>query len=251
MDEIASKTFGEPTEKIWNDLADAAEVRAWVRAHPQRAVDNFVLELSSAPSPMEVKTALVFPPLVYGVGIGPGNRRSAQLPEMARVTVEKGKGIQVGSGLASWGNVHVEDMGRLFLSLAVRAVEEDVDERLWNQSGLYFVGAGQLVSTAIKFSMSNTSFQLAAQSFGQISRLVASAANAAGYIDVPHIETIDAATADALSPRGSVLWGTNARHVSRRAEEFLAWTPKEHSLEEEIPVTVRREAEVIGSREKC
>ena len=132
---------------IWDDVNDAASLRDWIRAHPERAVDNYVLELSSSSSSSEkIKTALVFPPIIYGSGLGPGNRRSAQVPELTRVALERGKGVQVGKGLARWANVHVEDVGRAFVKLAECAIEEQRDERLWNQLGLYFVRSGELVS---------------------------------------------------------------------------------------------------------
>ena len=63
-----------------------------------------------------------------------------------------------------------------------------------------------------------------------------------GLTDSATVQSITASEADALSPAASVFWGTNARQSPQRALELLGWTPSAHSLEEEIPTTVRFEA---------
>lgn len=102
-----------------------------------------------AESTPQVKTALVFPPIVYGPGQGPVNQRSIQIPTLAKVTLQRGKGFQVGEGLNRWGEVHVQDLGRLFLALverALSAVTADGDG-VWNSDGLYLVNSGETVSS--------------------------------------------------------------------------------------------------------
>lgn len=121
-----------------------AEIQSVIRKHPSRAVDNYILD--TAASEPSIKTALVFPPIIYGVGEGPVNQRSIQIPSLASATLKAGHGVKVGSGQSRWGNVHVGDVGRIFASLAEAAAKGRDDEGLWGQNALYLTGVGELVS---------------------------------------------------------------------------------------------------------
>lgn len=138
--EIARGTYGEPSDKIHDDLSGVAEIIALVRSNPKRATDNFVLDSGHAHG---VNTALVPPGIIYGEGAGPVNRRTFQVPELARVAVERGRAVQVGRGLARWGYVHIRDLGQLFLRLVEKAAAgEDGRAGLWGEEGIYFTGVG-------------------------------------------------------------------------------------------------------------
>lgn len=58
----------------------------------------------------------------------------------------------------------------------------------------------------------------------------------------PEAVEIDAATADRLTPHGSVIWGTNVHYQAIRAREILGWLPQGSSLEQEIERVVLSEA---------
>lgn len=131
-----SRAFGAPSDLVSDDLDGIADITSMIRGHPSRAVDNYVLDVAkSTPS---VNTALVFPPIIYGQGRGPVNQRSIQIPQLARATLERGRGVRVGAGLSRWGDVHVHDVSALILRLLERAVEGPADERLWNENGISF-----------------------------------------------------------------------------------------------------------------
>lgn len=91
--------------------------------------------------------------------------------------------------------------------------------------------------------MQNANFQ---QSFGKISQLVADAAHSLGLTDSASVKSVSASEANELTGKGSVFWGTNARQHSQRAAKFLGWSQKAHSLEQEIPATVKAEASRLG-----
>jgi len=93
-----------------------------------------------------IKAAVIFPPVVYGLGEGPVNKRSVQIPSLVQATVERGHAIMVGKGLSRWGNVHVRDLGKIIVSLAIEAASRRPDERVWGQDGLYLCGVGEMVS---------------------------------------------------------------------------------------------------------
>jgi hypothetical protein len=139
--DIVRGTYGEGTDKIFGDVDDANAVRDIIRQNAtRRVVDNFILNLTGP------KTALVFPPIIYGRGRGIIKQRSIQIPELARVTIETGRAIQVGKAESTWSNVHISDVSDLFVKLVEKAVQKETGENLWNQEGLYFPGNSMLVS---------------------------------------------------------------------------------------------------------
>lgn len=147
--EFTSPSFspGSASSEVIDDIEDASKFIKLLRDHKVRAVDNYILDVGSQESTIE--TALVFPPIIYGVGEGVVNQRSIQIPELARVTLEKGHGVRVGPGLSRWGNVHIRDLGRLFGALVEAATKPKGDSKLWNDDGIYLTGVGEIVSSQV------------------------------------------------------------------------------------------------------
>lgn len=90
----------------------------------------------------------MYGPLIYGLGRGPGNKRSIQVPDLARETLKHGHGVQVGRGQSCWSNVHVSDLARLIVRLVQEATTRDSNHRdalLWNDNGVYFAENGKTV----------------------------------------------------------------------------------------------------------
>jgi nucleoside-diphosphate-sugar epimerase len=146
--DIVNKTFGEGPRKMYGDIDDADEIRDIIRKNAdKRVVDSFLINVTGA------KTAIVFPPIIYGQGRGPINQRSIQVPEISRVAIEKRQTFQVGKGESTWSNIHISDLSNIFVSLVEKAVE-GAEGDLWNQNGLYFVSGGpQLVSWPLESIM--------------------------------------------------------------------------------------------------
>lgn len=142
-----SRVFGTGSDVIYNDLTGVDSIKSLIKQYPSRAVDNYIFSVSEQNS--HVKTALVVPPIIYGQGRGPGNQRSIQIPGLAKATLVRKKGLQVGSGESRWGNIHIADLSRIFLSLVEKAVEGNKDEDIWGANGLFFTGAGELVGFAL------------------------------------------------------------------------------------------------------
>ncbi|KAK1063027.1 hypothetical protein LTR74_009851, partial [Friedmanniomyces endolithicus] len=118
--DIRSGTFGETSAKIYDDLDGVSEITSLPDDAPHRPADKIVLGAGEEYGG-RVRTAIVCPPTIYGAGRGVGNRVSHQLPELCRVTLERGYGVQVGKGLTRWGNVHVHDLSSLYLKLVEEA----------------------------------------------------------------------------------------------------------------------------------
>ncbi|PHH61806.1 hypothetical protein CDD81_7970 [Ophiocordyceps australis] len=222
VDELAAPNFvpGSSSSRIFDDASGLAAMKAMIKAYPSRAVDNYMFGVAAEKM---IKTAIVFPPIIYGVGQGPVNHRSIQIPSLAQATLQRGRGLRVGQGLNRWGNIHIGDMGRIFSSLALKADSRDNNEATWGDEGLYLAGVGELT-------------------FGDVSRRIAEYAHSSRLISSSEVDELDKATSDKILPHGSVLFGTNARSNASKARDFLGWEPREHSLEEEIPNTVMEES---------
>jgi nucleoside-diphosphate-sugar epimerase len=81
---------------------------------PHRSIDLAILKKRKELG-AKAKISIVLPPVVYG--LGKGNRLSIQLPTMARFAVKHGYAGYVGGGKAVWGQVHVADLGRGYMTI--------------------------------------------------------------------------------------------------------------------------------------
>lgn len=98
-----------------------------------------------------VRTAILFPPIIYGLGRGQGNQNSIQIPGLCKVAIEQKVSVYVGQGEATWGNVHIADLGNLITTIVGKGQDKDSDPELWNEHGLYFVQTGEMVRSCLVF----------------------------------------------------------------------------------------------------
>lgn len=227
QDEIKAKNFGNATDDEYNDIRDEKELHSIIRKHQNRAVDNYILDITEQTP--HVKTALVFPSLVYGKGNGPGNQRSIQVPELARIALERRRAVQIGPGANIWSNVHISDLSSMLVHLTESAITGSDDKQIWGTNGLFFAGAHPGIR------------------FGSLAKKIAEAACNLGLIPDVEVDEISAVEADNLSLHASAIIGTNARTLSERAQKALGWSAKGPNLEEEVPSTVANEAKRVKS----
>lgn len=228
QDEIKSGNFGNSSPHQYDDVNDQEELRQIIRKHKNRLVDNQFLDVAERLSP--VKSALVIPSLIYGRGRGPINQRSIQVPELARIALEKKHAVQIGAGENIWSNIHISDLSAMLLKLVENAVSQANDDQAWGLKGMFFAGSNPGIN------------------FGQIGKLISDAAQKEGLFSDSQIEKITAAEADALSPHASAIVGTNARTLSKKAQQVLEWSASGPELEDEIPATVVEEARRLQAR---
>ncbi|KAB8222598.1 hypothetical protein BDV33DRAFT_229421 [Aspergillus novoparasiticus] len=222
--DIEKGVYGEPSDKIYSDIDGEQDIKALIHKYAaKRLIDHFILNLPE--TPLSPKTAVVYPPIIYGRGRGPIKQRSVQIPELARITVQNKTGYQVGRGLSTWSNVHIIDISQIFVTLVEKAVAGE-EGPFWNENGIYFAENGAI-------------------NFAEIGRLVAEEAAKLG-LSSASVKEISDSEANALSGHGGVLWGTNAQEGAQRARKVLGWTPTGKSLQEEIADTVSAEAVSLG-----
>lgn len=98
--DVAQQRFGEAFGHRYNDYGQVSEIISLIEKSPARAVDQAILstarELGS-----RVCTAILFPPIIYGLGRGQGNRDSIQIPGLCKVAIEQKTAVYVGRGEAT------------------------------------------------------------------------------------------------------------------------------------------------------
>ncbi|KAF2750351.1 NAD(P)-binding protein [Sporormia fimetaria CBS 119925] len=225
--DLDTKTFGIYREKVFDDWQGIKEV---VNNLPDtalhRTVDKIVLA-ASHDHPGKIATAIVCPPCIYGVGRGPGNQKSQQAYRLARATLKRGKGVQVGEGKNMWTQVHVRDLSNVFLALFTEAMSAGGGKATWDDEGYYFAEAGGFV-------------------WGDVSKGIAKVAKKNGWIESEEVESVSAEEADRLVPMASYMWGSNSRCMAYRARKVLGWQPKEKGLLDTLEEIVEVEARELG-----
>ncbi|KAK3676183.1 hypothetical protein LTR78_003933 [Recurvomyces mirabilis] len=230
--DIKSSTYGETSEKTYDDLENVSEVTSLPDEASHRNVDKIVLAAGTNHSD-RIKTAIVCPPTIYGPGRGPGNQISHQLPELCRATLQKGHGVKVGTGKTYWGNVHVHDLSDLYLKLVEEAAHGGSTAdwpgkpAIWGAEGYYFCENGEHV-------------------WGDISELVATEAYKQGLIKERDVKSIGKDEANGLTAHGAALWGANSRARAKRARATLRWDPKGYSLKEDVKPSLQEQAKRLG-----
>lgn len=203
---------------------------------PHRNVDKIVLEAGTKQAD-RIKTAIVCPPTIYGPGRGPDNKRSHQIPELCRTTLEHGYVPKVNEGKTYWGNVHVHDLSALYLKLVEEAAaggstrEWPGKQATWGAEGYYFCENGEHV-------------------WGEISQLLADEAKKLKMIETSEVRSISPEEAGKRTPMGQALWGANSRARAKRGREVLGWNPVGTSLNDELPRALKEEFETLGLKTK-
>jgi hypothetical protein len=87
---------------------------------PHRAVDLVLRDFArDEAEKCNARIGIMMPCLIYGVGSGPFNRLSIQVPTLIKRSIKEKKPVVYGKGLAVWSNVHVEDLATAYLMVAV------------------------------------------------------------------------------------------------------------------------------------
>lgn len=143
-----------------------------------------------------IKTAVICPSLIYGVGTGL-NPRSVQIPFLASNARAKGAVEIVGKGLNVWSSVHIEDVASLYHLVLEKGPG----------GAFYFVENGEASYIELAMALSE--------------RLC--------LPGVEHLEPEKAAERWGVA-RAYFSFGSNSRVRARRAREELGWAPRHSSV---------------------
>lgn len=224
---METETYGEaPYQEPYDDWEAVEKLTNLPDSAFHRDVDKLVLS-ASVQNPDVCKTAILCPPTIYGRGRGPGNRRSRQVYNLVKATLERGRAPQLGEGLTEWDNVNVHDLADLFVLLAEKAAAKSEDPELWGEKGYFLAENGHHV-------------------WGEVSKEIGQAAYKAGYVATPDVEPISVEDAKEAYGFEALSWGLNSKGFAKRARKLLGWKPHGESLSEVIPQIIEAEAKDLG-----
>lgn len=139
-----------------------------------------------------------------------------------------------GTGIAPegewvWGNVHVEDLSRLTLSLIEIAATTNTasNTALWGKDAYYFVEAGE-------------------SDWADIIRQVVREAHEAGLVQSEEVKYLNKANAVEQGGPVYAYFFTNSRCRGSRARDLLDWEPVQVCIEGTIREAVAAEASKLG-----
>lgn len=222
-DDIVSGSVGNKGTKIYDDMDDIATITSFPDAVIHRPVDKLVLEASNRYP--NVKTAVVCPPAIIGIGRGPGNTRTIQVPMLIELSRKRGKAFQVEKGEASWNFVHVHDLSDVYFRLT-EAAAAGGGKADWGPEAYYFAESGEL-------------------EWGALAKRVAEFLQEAGALRSAEVDVISAKETAEIHPLFAWTAGMNSRSRASRARKVLGWNPRVKDFEESL-----KEAVNVGLRAK-
>ncbi|KIJ63834.1 hypothetical protein HYDPIDRAFT_40854 [Hydnomerulius pinastri MD-312] len=170
---------------------------------------NVDLRVIAADKEGYARTYIVLPSTIYGfatgklVDLGIQNPRSILIPVLVQVSLSRGRGGMVGKGANRWPNVHIDDVGDLYIVVYDAILEGKAGH---GREGLYFGENGEHVLRDISIKISE-------------------ALNDLGESDSREPTSFDQSEYDKPEYKWLILVGMNSRCKSNRAHS-LGWKPK-------------------------
>ncbi|KAK7193459.1 hypothetical protein DPSP01_000021 [Paraphaeosphaeria sporulosa] len=218
-DDFVNGSVGNKSNKVYDDLGDITTITSFPDAVFHRPVDKAVLEASiKYPN---IKTAVVCPPAIIGIGRGPGNTRTIQVPMLVELSRKRGKAFQLGKGEATWNFVHIHDLSDVYFRLTEAAAAGGGNAD-WGLEAYYFAEAGEL-------------------EWGALTKTVAALLHEAGALGSAEVDALSAEEAGKIDPFFGMAAGMNSRCRASRARKVLGWIPKVEDFEESLREAVEVE----------
>ncbi|THY68903.1 NAD(P)-binding protein [Aureobasidium pullulans] len=225
---ITDESNGEyASDKIYDDNKPET-IDSVADDAPHRSIDLAILERRKELG-AEAKISIVFPPVIYG--LGKDNRLSIQIPTMARFAIKHGYAGYVGKGEAVWGQVHVADLARGYMTILHYMESTPGNEILKNP--YFFVENGE------------------EHSWKQCAEEIGKALHKAGKIQDPNPREISTDLyVDLFQEWSLAVIGQNARNRANRLRA-LGWQPTEKStfdsfVTDELPILLAEKGEYKG-----
>ncbi|KAL8985731.1 MAG: hypothetical protein Q9205_000628 [Flavoplaca limonia] len=122
------------------DLYPYLQHRNSLTPYAQRTTDLTVIStgLSSG-----VKTYIIMPPTIYGIGTGFFNRLTIQVPTIMRSALRTGQVLQLGANDGDVECVQCEDLADLYILMARRVVRGESEDMPSGARGIYFASTSR------------------------------------------------------------------------------------------------------------
>ncbi|KAI9461371.1 hypothetical protein HD554DRAFT_2041450 [Boletus coccyginus] len=194
-------------DTIWDD-ANPDQLETLPDTQPHRNVDLLVV---AADKQGYARTHIVLPSTIYGVAKGPlvdlgiQHSRSIQIPRLVQASIARKRAGMVGLGLNMWPNVHIDDIGDLYIVLYNAVLDGRAGH---GRDGLYFGENGEHMVKAISEQIGEALVEL-------------------GVSDPEQGTPTSFDETDYARPENRLLLslGTNSRCKANRARA-LGWKPK-------------------------
>jgi len=216
--------YGEMSPKIYHDVDDVAEITTLsLEGHLHRDIDNVVL---STGADLKVPTAIISPPMIYGIGAGPIKTRSIQVPILTEAILKRGHGFQILNGQNFWDHIHIDDIAEAFILLIEEALKPHGGSASWGIEGYYFAEAGEFTWTSAASKITSTAYSL-------------------GYLTSSNVEKLTVAEASIIHPWAPIIWGGNCRSRAQRLRS-MGWVPKGVSFESSLTAIIEAEMKELS-----
>lgn len=151
---LGGSLLEDPTAVIWDDKDFESHINIPSYA-PHRHVDAEVFAAAKAGF---IKTYLMVPPTVFGKGLGifAENRMSIQIPRLVYQSLVNHKTMFVGKGENQWSNIHVADLGDLYLLVLDAALKDNATEGL---KGLYYPANENFIWSSVAHRIAENLFE--------------------------------------------------------------------------------------------
>jgi len=220
------KSQSEISDKTWDDVADIDRITTLPLEQIHRPIDVLV----ENPPNDRIRAAIICPPAIYGVGTGPGNRRTILFPVAAKATIERKEAFALPPGESEWSSIHILDVADLYILLINEALKTDGSggKVPWGKEAFYFAENGTLIAS------------------GDIARKFGEAAYEKGLIPSAEVKWYTKEQVQAIHPWGVILWGSNSKSRATRARTTLGWNPTRPRLLDTLAEEIENAASQIA-----
>ncbi len=196
----------KPVTEPLSDIKDNDKITSLPDEQPHRPVDKQILSIQEA-NPEYVKTIIIAPPAIFGIGDGYDHRLSAQIPLLIKFSIGHGQAFSVYDGNYIWNHVHVRDLANLYTLLLEKLLAGDKDVKT-GKEGYYFAEVGSHIWKDVSAQVASTLFTREISKKKGVAELDPDVvAELAGFPFAPY------------------LWGTNSYSKAELAPK-LGWKPK-------------------------
>ncbi|KAH8930444.1 hypothetical protein BT69DRAFT_1327913 [Atractiella rhizophila] len=108
--ELCKYDDGELSEYVYDDTLPAEMDERLEDDAPHRQMDLEIKRFVEGKEGGDARIQIVLPPLIYGIGEGPFNRLSQQIPNLVRLAIKEGYSGYWGKGEAIWNNVSIQSL---------------------------------------------------------------------------------------------------------------------------------------------
>lgn len=126
-------------DKVYSDIVDIDAINSLDDSQPHRLADKITQTMEAA-NPEFVKTAILSPPAIFGLGEGIFKKTSVQVPLLIKVGIKKKFLGTVYDGNTAWSHVNISDFSALFVLIIKKFLAGEAF--LSGYKGYYFASDG-------------------------------------------------------------------------------------------------------------